>query len=177
MGAALDRKITGSREIAEQANKSKALPEEKEVEKVKSGAEQPESLLRCLCRDYNLQYLRDQIAVKIVNSQWRADTLGWNKQTPSQLGRLRNAVLRPETKDQDWQEQFKAFIETLDPERWAASKDKLKQLAEPESFWKAADIKLPAEIKHEPLFYWRRALTTLLLGALRAHSRERERAN
>ena len=174
VGAALDRKIAGSREIAEQANKSKALPEEKAVEKAGVESEEPE-LLQRLRRDYNVQHLRDQIAVKVVQKDWRKKVLGWNEETPSQLGRLRNAVLRPVTNNQDWQEQFKTFIETLDLEKWTpASTDKLKQLAEPDSFWQAADI-APPEV--EPHFYWRTALSTLLLGALRAHSRERERAN
>ena len=184
VGAALDRKIAGSREIAEQANKSKALPEEKAVEKAEVESEEPE-LLQCLRRDYNVQHLRDQIAVTVVREDWRKKVLGWNEETPSQLGRLRNAVLRPVTKNQDWQEQFKAFVETLDPEKWTpASTDKLKQLAEPERFWKALEhegIKPSKDVAPERLFYWRAALTTLLLGALRAHSREpereRERAN
>ena len=176
VGAALDRKIAGSREIAEQANKSKALLktglEKEEVEKATAEAEQPE-LLQCLCRDYNVQHLRDQIAVKVVQKDWRKKVLGWKEETPSQLGRLRNAVLRPVINDQDWQEQFKVFIETLDPEKWTtASTNNLKRLADPDSFWKAADI-APPEV--EPHVYWRAALTTLLLGALRAHSRERER--
>ena len=160
--AVIDRKIA----------KDKALHEE-----AKANAEVA-VLLQRLCRDCNVQHLRDQIAVKVVQKDWRATVLGWREETPSQLGRLRNAVLRPVIKDQDWQKQFKAFIETLDPEKWAAaSTDKLNQLAEPDSFWQAADIALPKGAEHETLFYWRRALTTLLLGALRAHSRERERAN
>ena len=176
-----DRKLAESREKVEQANKSKALlatgREKKEVEKAKAEAEQPE-LLQCLRRDYNVQHLRDQIAVKIVQKDWREKVLGWKEETPSQLGRLRNAVLRPLIKDQDWQKQFKTFIETLDPEKWStASTDNLNRLAEPKSFWQAADIAPPKVAEHETLFYWRRALTTLLLGALCAHSRERERAN
>ena len=171
-----DRKLAESRGKVEQANKSTALLEtgleKKEVEKATAQAEQPE-LLQRLRRDYNVQHLRDQIAVKVVQKGWREEVLGWQEQTPSQLGRLRNAVLRPVIKDQDWQKQFKTFIETLDPEKWAAaSTDKLNRLAEPDSFWQAADI-APPEV--EPHFYWRVALTTLLLGALRAHSRERER--
>ena len=130
-------------------------------------------LLQRLRRDYNVRDLRDQIAVKVVQKDWREKVLGWKEETPSQLGRLRNAVLRPVIKDQDWQKQFKTFIETLDPEKWStASADNLHRLAEPESFWQAADI-APPEV--EPHFYWRTALSTLLLGALRAHSRERER--
>lgn len=163
--------------IAEQANKSKALPEEKAVEKAEVESEEPE-LLQRLRRDYNVQHLRDQIAVKLVQEDWRKKVLGWNEQTPSQLGRLRNAVLRPVTKNRDWQEQFKAFIETLDPEKWATASDKLKQLAEPERFWEALEhegIKPSKDVAQERLFYWRTALSTLLLGALRAHSRERER--
>ena len=175
VGAALDRKIAGSREIAEQANKSKALPEKKEVEKAEVESEGSE-LLQCLRRDYNVQHLRDQIAAQVVREDWREEVLGWKEETPSQLGRLRNAVLRPEIKPQDWQKQFKAFIETLDPEKWAeASTKKLKKLAEPDSFWQAADIAPPEGAAPERLFYWRTALSTLLLGALRAHSRERER--
>lgn len=124
-------------------------------------------------RDYNVQHLRDQIAVKVAQKDWRETVLGWKEETPSQLGRLRNAVLRPVIKDQDWQKQFKAFIATLDAEKWStASTDNLNRLAEPKSFWQAADI-APPEV--EPHVYWRAALTTLLLGALRAHSRERER--
>ena len=143
-----------------------------EYEEAKANAE-VDALLRRLCRDFNVQRLRDQIAVKVVQKDWRETVLGWKEETPSQLGRLRNAVLRPVTKDQDWQKQFKAFIETLDSEKWStASTDKLNRLAEPDSFWQAADI-APPEV--EPHFYWRAALTTLLLGALRAHSRERER--
>ena len=173
-----DRKLAESREKVEQANKSKALLEtgleKEEVEKAKAEAEQPE-LLQRLRRDYNVQHLRDQIAVKVVQKDWREKVLGWKEETPSQLGRLRNAVLRPLIKDQDWQKQFKTFIETLDPEKWStASTDNLNRLAEPKSFWQAADI-APPEV--EPHFYWRAALTTLLLGALRAHSRERERPN
>lgn len=176
--AVLDRKSAESRKSAEQANKSKALLEtgleKKEVEKAKAEAEQPE-LLQHLRRDYNVQHLRDQIAVKVVQKGWREKVLGWKEETPSQLGRLRNAVLRPVVKDQDWQKQFKAFIATLDSEKWStASKDNLNRLAESKSFWQAADI-APPEV--EPHVYWRAALTTLLLGALRAHSRERERAN
>ena len=176
--AVLDRKSAESRKSAEQANKSKALLEtgleKKEVEKAKAEAEPPE-LLQRLRRDYNVQHLRDQIAVKVVQKDWREKVLGWKEETPSQLGRLRNAVLRPVVKDQDWQKQFKAFIATLDSEKWStASTDNLNRLAEPKSFWQAADI-APPEV--EPHFYWRAALTTLLLGALRAHSRERERAN
>lgn len=171
-----DRKLAESREKVEQANKSKALLEtgleKKEVEKAQAEAEPPE-LLQRLRRDYNVQHLRDQIAVKVVQKDWREKVLGWKEETPSQLGRLRNAVLRPVIKDQDWQKQFKTFIETLDSEKWAAaSTDNLNRLAEPKSFWQAADI-APPEV--EPHFYWRAALTTLLLGALRAHSRERER--
>ena len=180
VGAAslFDRKLAESREKVEQANKSKALLEtgleKKEVEKAQAEAEQPE-LLQRLRRDYNLRHLRDQIAVKVVQKDWREKVLGWKEETPSQLGRLRHAVLRPVIKDQDWQKQFKTFIETLDSEKWAAaSTDNLNRLAEPDSFWQAADI-APPEV--EPHFYWRAALTTLLLGALRAHSRERERAN
>ena len=175
-----DRKLAESREKVEQANKSTALLEtgleKKEVEQAKAEAEQPE-LLQRLRRDYNVQHLRDQIAVKVVQKDWREEVLGWQEETPSQLGRLRNAVLRPVIKGQDWQKQFKMFIETLDPEKWStASTDKLHRLADPDSFWQAADIAPP---KVEPHFYWRAALTTLLLGALRAHSREREpeRAN
>lgn len=171
-----DRKLAESREKVEQANKSKALLEtgleKKEVEKAKAEAEQPE-LLQRLRRDYNVRHLRDQIAVKVVQKDWREKVLGWKEETPSQLGRLRNAVLRPLIKDQDWQKQFKTFIETLDPEKWStASTDNLNRLAEPKSFWQAAVITPPAV---EPHVYWRAALTTLLLGALRAHSRERER--
>ena len=171
-----DRKLAESREKVEQANKSKALfetgREKKEVEKAKAEAEQPE-LLQRLRRDYNVRHLRDQIAVKVVQKDWREKVLGWKEETPSQLGRLRNAVLRPVIKDQDWQKQFKTFIETLDPEKWStASTDNLNRLAEPKNFWQAADIAPPAV---EPHVYWRAALTTLLLGALRAHSRERER--
>ena len=171
-----DRKLAESREKVQQANKSKALLdtglEKEEVEKAKAEAEQPE-LLQRLRRDYNVRHLRDQIAVKVVQKNWREKVLGWEEETPSQLGRLRNAVLRPVIKDQDWQKQFKTFIETLDPEKWStASTDKLNRLAEPKSFWQAAGI-APPEI--EPHVYWRAALTTLLLGALRAHSRERER--
>ena len=171
----LDRRLAESREQVEQANKSTALLatglEKEEVEKAKAEAEQPE-LLQRLRRDYNVQHLRDQIAVKIVHKDWREKVLGWKEETPSQLGRLRHAVLRPVIKDQDWQKQFKTFIETLDPEKWStASTDNLNRLAEPKSFWQAADI-APPEV--EPHFYWRAALTTLLLGALRAHSRERE---
>ena len=178
LDAVIDRKIAESREKVAQANKSKALLEtgleKKEVEKAKAEAEQPE-LLQRLRRDYNVQHLRDQIAVKVVQKDWREKVLGWKEETPSQLGRLRNAVLRPVIKDQDWQKQFKTFIETLDPEKWStASTGNLNRLAEPDSFWQAADI-APPEV--EPRFYWRAALTTLLLGALRAHSRERERAN
>ena len=174
LDAVIDRKLAESSEKIEQANKSTALREKKEVEKAKAEAEQPE-LLQRLRRDYNVQHLRDQIAVKVVHKGWREKFLGWKEETPSQLGRLRNAVLRPVVKGQDWQKQFKAFIETLDPEKWsAASTDNLNRLAEPDSFWQAADI-APPEV--EPHFYWRAALTTLLLGALRAHSRERERAN
>ena len=173
-----ERKLAESMEKVEQANKSKAsletALEKKEVEKAKAQAEQPE-LLQRLCRDYNVRHLRDQIAVKVVHKGWRENVLGWKEETPSQLGRLRNAVLRPVIKDQDWQKQFKAFIETLDPEKWStASTDNLNRLAEPKSFWQAADI-APPEV--EPHVYWRAALTTLLLGALRAHSREREQAN
>ena len=172
----LDRRLAASREKVEQANKSKALLEtglqKEEAEKAKAESEQPE-LLQRLRRDYNAQDLRDQIAVKVVQQGWRETVLGWKEETPSQLGRLRNAVLRPAIKDQDWQKQFKTFIETLDSEKWStASKDKLNRLAEPKSFWQAADI-APPEV--EPHVYWRAALTTLLLGALRAHSRERER--
>ena len=171
-----DRKLAESSEKIEQANKSKALLEtgleKKEVEKAKAEAEQPE-LLQRLRRDYNVQHLRDQIAVQVVQKDWRENVLGWKEETPSQLGRLRNAVLRPVIKDRDWQKQFKAFIETLDSEKWStASKDNLNRLAEPKSFWQVAGI-APPEV--EPHFYWRAALTTLLLGALRAHSRERER--
>ena len=171
----LDRRLAESREKVEQANKSTALLatglEKKEVEKAKAEAEQPE-LLQRLRRDYNVQHLRDQIAVKVVQKDWREKVLGWKKETPSQLGLLRNAVLRPVIKDQDWQKQFKTFIETLDPEKWStASTANLKRLADLDSFWQAADI-APPEV--EPHFYWRAALTTLLLGALRAHSRERE---
>lgn len=171
-----DRKLAESREKVQQANKSKALLEtvleKKELEKAKAEAEQPE-LLQRLRRDYNVQHLRDQIAVKVVRKDWREKVLGWKEETPSQLGRLRNAVLRPVIKDQDWQKQFKTFIETLDPEKWStASTDKLNRLAEHKSFWQAAGI-APPEV--EPHVYWRAALTTLLLGALRAHSRERER--
>lgn len=171
-----DRKLAESREKVQQANKSTALLdtglEKKEVEKAKAEAEQPE-LLQRLRRDYNVQHLRDQIAVKVVRKDWREKVLGWKEETPSQLGRLRNAVLRPVIKDQDWQKQFKTFIETLDPEKWStASTDKLNRLAEHKSFWQAAGI-APPEV--EPHVYWRAALTTLLLGALRAHSRERER--
>ena len=174
--AVLGRKSAESRKSAEQANKSKALLEtgleKEEVEKAQAEAEPPE-LLQRLRRDYNVQHLRDQIAVKVVQKDWREKVLGWKEETPSQLGRLRNAVLRPVIKDQDWQKQFKTFIETLDPEKWStASTDNLNRLAEPKSFWQAADI-APPEV--EPHFYWRAALTTLLLGALRAHSRERER--
>ena len=172
----LDRRLAASREKVEQANKSKVLLEtgleKEEVEKVQAEAEQSE-LLQRLRRDYNVQHLRDQIAEKVVQKDWREKVLGWKEETPSQLGRLRNAVLRPVIKDQDWQKQFKAFIETLDPEKWAAaSTDNLNRLAEPKKFWQAADI---APLEVEPHFYWRAALTTLLLGALRAHSRERER--
>ena len=171
----LDRKLAENSEKVEQGNKSKALletgPEEKEVEKAQAEAEQPE-LLQRLRRDYNVQHLRDQIAAQVVQEDWRKKVLGWKEETPSQLGRLRNAVLRPVIKDQDWQKQFKTFIETLDPEKWAAaSTDNLNRLAEPDRFWQAADIE-PPEV--EPHFYWRAALTTLLLGALRAHSRERK---
>ena len=170
--AVLDRKSAESRKSAEQANKSKALPEEKEIEKAEVVPEETE-LLQRLRRDYNVQHLRDQIAVKVVQKDWREKVLGWTEETPSQLGRLRNAVLRPVIKDQDWQKQFKTFIETLDPEKWStASTDKLNRLAEHKSFWQAAGI-APPEV--EPHVYWRAALTTLLLGALRAHSRERER--
>ena len=141
-------------------------------EKAKAKAEVA-VLLQRLRRDYNVRDLRDQIAVKVVQKDWREKVLGWKEETPSQLGRLRNAVLRPVIKDQDWQKQFKTFIETLDPEKWStASTDNLNRLADPDSFWEAAGITRP-EI--EPHFYWRAALTTLLLGALRAHSRERER--
>lgn len=176
LDAVIDRKLAESREKVEQANKSTAWLEtgleKKEVEQAKAQAEQPE-LLQRLRRDYNVQHLRDQIAVKVVHKDWRGKVLGWEEETPSQLGRLRNAVLRPVIKDQDWQKQFKTFIETLDPEKWStASTDKLNRLAEPDSFWQAVDI-TPPEV--EPHFYWRTALTTLLLGALRAHSRERER--
>ena len=171
----LDRRLAASREKVEQANKSKVLLEtgleKEEVEKVQAEAEQSE-LLQRLRRDYNVRHLRDQIAVKVVQKDWREKVLGWQEETPSQLGRLRHAVLRPVIKDQDWQKQFKTFIETLDPEKWStASTDNLNRLAEPKSFWQAADI-APPEV--EPHVYWRAALTTLLLGALRAHSRERE---
>ena len=178
----LDRRLAASREKVEQANKSKVLLEtgleKEEVEKVQAEAEQSE-LLQRLRRDYNVQHLRDQIAVKVVHKDWREKVLGWKEQTPSQLGRLRHAVLRPVIKDQDWQKQFKAFIATLDSEKWAAaSTDNLNRLAEPDRFWKALEdegIKPSEEVAPERLFYWRAALTTLLLGALRAHSRERER--
>lgn len=164
--ATIDRKFAEYEEA-----KAKEIAE---YEEAKANAE-VDALLRRLCRDFNVQRLRDQIAVKVVQKDWREKVLGWKEETPSQLGRLRNAVLRPVTKDQDWQKQFKAFIETLDSEKWStASTDKLNRLAEPDSFWQAADI-APPEV--EPHFYWRAALTTLLLGALRAHSRERERAN
>ena len=174
VASSFDRKLAESREKVEQANKSKALLEAKEIEEAAVGSEEPE-LLQRLRRDYNVQHLRDQIAVKVVQKDWREKVLGWKEETPSQLGRLRNAVLRPVIKDQDWQKQFKTFIATLDPEKWStASTDNLNRLAEPKSFWQAAGI-APPEV--EPHFYWREALTTLLLGALRAHSRERERAN
>lgn len=174
-----DRKLAESREKVEQANKSTALLEtgleKKEVEQAQAQAEQPE-LLQRLRRDYNVQHLRDQIAVKVVRKDWREQVLGWQEETPSQLGRLRHAVLRPVIKDHDWQKQFKTFIETLDPEKWStASTDNLNRLAEPDSFWEAAGITSPEGAAPERLFYWRAALTTLLLGALRAHSRERER--
>ena len=107
-----------------------------------------------------------------MQKDWREKVLGWKEETPSQLGRLRNAVLKPMIKDQDWQKQFKAFIKTLDPEKWACT-DNLNRLAEPDSFWQAADIAPPEGVEDARLFYWRTALTTLLLGALRAHSRER----
>ena len=188
VGAAslFDRKPAESREKVEQANKSKALLEtgleKKEVEKAQAEAEQPE-LLQRLRRDYNLRHLRDQIAVKVVDSQWRADTLGWEETTPSQLGRLRNAVLRPVKEDNQWKEGLSEFLAQLDFEKWSKDTGKrdilrsnLNRLADPDSFWQAAGItppETPPEV--EPHFYWRAALTTLLLGALRAHSRERER--
>ena len=161
LDAVIDRKIAEDKALHEEA-KAKA---------------EVALLLRRLCRDCNVQHLRDQIAVKVVQEDWRKKVLGWNEETPSQLGRLRNAVLRPVIKDQDWQEQFKAFIETLDSEKWStASTDNLNRLAEPKSFWQAAaGIAPPEPPEVEPHFYWRAALTTLLLGALRAHSRERER--
>ena len=167
-----DRKLAESREKVEQANKSTALRKAKEIEEAAVGSEEPE-LLQRLRRDYNVQDLRDQIAVKVVRKDWREKVLGWKEETPSQLGRLRNAVLRPAIKDQDWQKQFKTFIATLDSEKWStASTDNLNRLAEPKNFWQAAGI-APPEV--EPHVYWRAALATLLLGALRAHSRERER--
>lgn len=168
LDAVIDRKIA----------EHKALHEE-----TKANAEVA-VLLRRLCRDCNVQRLRDRIAVKVVDSQWRADTLGWEETTPSQLGRLRNAVLRPVKEDNQWKEGLSEFLAQLDFEKWSKNtrkrailRYKLDQLADPDSFWKAADIARPKGAEHETLFYWRAALTTLLLGALRAHARERERAN
>ena len=149
------------------------IPENKALREEAKAKEEVAVLLRRLRRDYNVQDLRDQIAVKVVRKDWREKVLGWKEETPSQLGRLRNAVLRPVTKDQDWQKQFKTFIATLDSEKWStASTDNLNRLAEPKNFWQAAGI-APPEV--EPHVYWRAALATLLLGALRAHSRERKR--
>ena len=166
------RKSRRARQKPEARQQRPARHGQKAAGAASAEAEQPE-LLQRLRRDYNVQHLRDQIAVKVVRKDWRENVLGWKEETPSQLGRLRNAVLRPVIKDRDWQKQFKAFIETLDPEKWStASTGKLNRLAEPDSFWQAAGI-APPEV--EPDFYWRAALTTLLLGALRAHSRERER--
>ena len=162
MDAFIDRKIAEDKALCEEA-KAKA---------------EVAVLLRRLCRDCNVQHLRDRIAVKVVDSQWRADTLGWEETTPSQLGRLRNAVLRPVKEDNQWKEGLSEFLAQLDFKKWSKDTAKrdilrsnLNRLADPDSFWQAADIAPP----EEPHFYWRTALTTLLLGALRAHSRERER--
>ena len=157
---------------------------QKQVPKVAGTTVEAEALelLQRLRRDCNVQRLRDQIAEKVEDKEWRKRVLDWTekKPSPSQLGRLRNAVLRPLRKDQEWKTAFKEFLETLDPEKWAAAEtDKLNQLAEPDRFWEASEIKPPkspeegTEQNGERLFYWRTALTTLLLGSLRAHSRER----
>ena len=166
LDAVIDRKIAENKALHEEA-KAKA---------------EVAVLLRRLRRDCNVQHLRDWIAVKVVDSQWRADTLGWEETTPSQLGRLRNAVLRPVKEDNQWKEGLSEFLAQLDFEKWSKDTRKrdilrsnLNRLADPDSFWEAADIAPPKVAEHERLFYWRTALTTLLLGALRAHSRERER--
>lgn len=93
LDAVIDRKIAENKALHEEA-KAKA---------------EVAVLLRRLCRDCNVQRLRDRIAVKVVQKDWREKVLGWKEETPSQLGRLRNAVLRPVIKDQDWQKQFKTF--------------------------------------------------------------------
>ena len=185
----------GQKAAGEVSNLNAILDQKIAEQKARHEEAKAKAEVAVLYRDYNVRDLRDQIAVKVVQKDWREKVLGWKEETPSQLGRLRNAVLRPVIKDQDWQKQFKTFIETLDPEKWStASTDNLNRLADPDSFWEAAGITCPEVEPYfladpdsfweaagitrpeiEPHFYWRATLTTLLLGALRAHSRERER--